>query len=101
MLNIGVSMLDVIPFFRRRKELDEVIDAETISLLSKADEEGAYQTARKLMRLARENGDRLSEKIYGKVAVRIAEVTGRRIGPKTYEDRRSISPTRRIEGCRT
>jgi hypothetical protein len=94
-------MLNRIAFFRRREELDEVIDAETIGLLGEADEEAAYQTARELMRLARERGDHSVERLYGKVAVRIAEITGRQIGPKAYEDNRSISPKRRIEGGRT
>lgn len=75
------AILDLIPFMHLRQAQAAIVDAEAISLIrSSADDEAAYQTARKLMRMAREQDDRQATKLYSLVAVRIAEVTGRQIG---------------------
>ncbi len=91
-----LAHLPIISQYRRRRAL---IDAEAISLLRSAvDSEAAYQTARKLMRLARERGDRTTETMFAKAAVRIASVTGRAIG-KGISPRYAM-PTHVIEGER-
>lgn len=95
------ALLDLIPFMRLRRAKAAIVDAEAISLIrSSADDEAAYQTARKLMRMAREQGDRQATQLYSLVAVRIAEVTGRQIG-KEIEGNRYGPPTRVIDGDRT
>lgn len=95
------ALHDLIPFVRFRRAQAAFVDAEAISLIrSSADDEAAYQTARKLMRMAREQGDRQATKLYSLVAVRIAEVTGRQIG-KEIEGDRYGPPTRVIDGERT
>jgi len=95
-------LLDGLPFIgtiRRRRAL---IDAEAISLLrSSPDAESAYQTARDLMRLAREHGDKKATRLYAKVAVRIASLTGRKIGPVDHGERRYSESRRQSDGERT
>lgn len=95
------ALLDLIPFVRFRRAKAAIVDMEAISLIrSSADDEAAYQTARKLMRMAREQDDRQATQLYSLVAVRIAEVTGRQIG-KEIEGNRYGPPTRVIDGDRT
>lgn len=95
-------LLDVLPIIgtiRRRRAL---IDVEAISLLrSSPDAESAYQTARNLMRLAREQGDKKATSLYAKVAVRIAALSGRKIGPVDHGEHRYGEATRQIDGERT
>ncbi len=92
----------MLPFMRLRRAQEAIIDAEAISLIrSAADDEAAYQTARQLMRMARDRGDRQATQLYARVAVRIADVTGRRIGPNRDVGERYGPPTRQIEGERT
>ena len=93
-------------WFARRKARQEAIDAEAITLLAEADKKypgehyAAYSQARALMRLSRSKEDAELERFYAKVAVRIAAVVGRRIGPKEYLESRDIPPTLRIENGR-
>jgi hypothetical protein len=95
------ALLDLIPLMRLRRAQAAIVDAEAISLIrSSADDEAAYQTAHKLMRMAREQDDRQATKLYSLVAVRIAEVTGRQIG-KEIEGNRYGPPTRVVDGDRT
>ena len=90
----------------RRKTRLEAIDAEAIALLAEAREtdpsehNAAYGQARDLMRLSRSKDDAELERFYAKVAVRIAAVIGRRIGPKEYLESRDVPPTLRIENGR-
>jgi hypothetical protein len=94
-LHALLDRLPVIGPFRRR---ELVVDAEAISLIrASTDDEAAYQTARDLMRLARDRADHRAETLYAKVAVRIADVTGRRIGKGGPEPRYGI-PSREIDG---
>lgn len=74
------------------------VDAETIQILGELVEEDAYQRARALSRLAREKRDHEMEVFFRKVARRISQVTGRRVGPKEYGERRYGDPTHRIDG---
>ncbi len=96
------SLVDMLPFMRLRRAQEAIVDAEAISLIrSASDDEAAYQTARSLMRMAREQGDRQATTLYARVAVRIADVTGRRIGPGRDVGERYGEPTREIDGERT
>jgi hypothetical protein len=96
------TLADMLPFMRFRRAQEAVVDAEAISLIrSAADDEAAYQTARQVMRAARERGDRESARLYARVAVRIADVTGRQIGSDRDVGGRYQDPTRVIEGERT
>ena len=92
----------MLPFMRLRRAQEAIVDAEAISLIrASADDEAAYQTARKLMRMARDEGDRQATTLYARVAVRIADVTGRRIGSDRDVGERYGEPTREIDGERT
>jgi hypothetical protein len=87
---------------RLRRAQEAVVDSEAISLIrSAADDEAAYQQARQVMRLARERGDVESARLYARVAVRIAEVTGRQIGQASDVGARYQEPTRELDGERT
>lgn len=79
------SVLDFIPFIRARRAREAVADAEALALLkANADDEAAYRQARDLSRLARVKGDLDAAKLYARVAVKIAALTGRRIGEKGW-----------------
>jgi hypothetical protein len=92
------DILDRLPIIGTWRRRALFIDAEAISLIREArDNETAYQTARNLMRLARARGDREATALYSRVAVRIADVTGRRIGKGGPEPRYGI-PSREIDG---
>jgi hypothetical protein len=94
------NLLDIVPFLRTRRIRETIVDTETISLAQSAtNDEAAYQTARDLMRLARDRGDHETAMLYMRVAIRIAEITGRAIG-KAISPRYG-QPTRVIEGDRT
>jgi hypothetical protein len=94
------EIFDIVPFLRTRRVRETIVDTETISLLRSAtNDEAAYQTARDLMRLARDRGDHEMATLYTRVAVRIAEITGRAIGKGISP--RYGQPTRVIEGDRT
>lgn len=90
------AILDRLPIIGPWRRRQALIDAETISIIRSArDHEAAYQTARDLMRMARDRGELEATRLYSKVAVRIAAVTGRRIG-KGGPEPRSGEPTREI-----
>ena len=90
----------MMPFMRIRRAQECIVDGEAISLIrSSANDEAAYQTARRLMRMARERGDQETMTLYTRVALRIADVTGRAIGKGVAP--RYGQPTRVIEGDRT
>lgn len=94
------DLFDIVPFLRTRRVREAVIDTETVSLLGSAtNNEAAYQSARDLMRLARNRGDHEMAMLYTGVAIRIAETTGRAIGKGVSP--RYGEPTRVIEGDRT
>jgi hypothetical protein len=94
-----VTLFERLPLIGPWCRRQALIDSEAISLLqSAADPEDAYQTARKLMRLAREQGDQVTESLFAKIAVRIACVTGRVIG-KGISPRYAM-PTYMIDGDR-
>jgi hypothetical protein len=94
------ELLDIVPFLRTRRVRETIVDTETVSLLRSAtNNEAAYQTARDLMRLARDRGDHETAMLYTRVAIRIAEITGRAIGKGVSP--RYGQPTRVIEGDRT
>lgn len=94
------DLFDIVPFLRTRRISETVVDTETVSLLRSAtNDEAAYQTARDLMRLARDRGDNEIATLYTRVAIRIAEITGRAIGKGVSP--RYGQPTRVIEGDRT
>lgn len=60
-----------------------VADAEAFALLQANDDgEAAYRQARDLARLARQRGELGGAKLYARVAIQIAAITGRRIGPR-------------------
>lgn len=93
------ALLDLIPFIHRRRAREAVVDAEAVWLIRAHDTgEAAYQQARDVSRLAREQGDRDSAWLYARVAMRIADVTGRRIGPIDSGQQRYVEPTRKIDG---
>lgn len=94
------DLFDIVPFLRTRRIRETFVDTVTVSLFRPATNyEAAYQTARDLMRLARDRGDHEMATLYTRVAIRIAEITGRAIG-KGVSPRYS-QPTRVIEGDRT
>jgi hypothetical protein len=96
------AVLDLIPFVRRHRAWEAVVDTEAISLIRANDTgEAAYQQARDVSRLAREQGDRDGARLYARVAMRIADVTGRTIGPVDGGQQRYSEPTREIDGERT
>ena len=94
------DLFDVVPFLRRWRVQETIVDTETVSLLrSAANDEAAYQSARDLMRLARDRGYHEMATLYTRVAIRIAEITGRAIGKGVSP--RYGKPTRVVEGDRT
>jgi hypothetical protein len=95
-------LIDLIPRLRRGRAQEVVVDVEAISLIRTSEnDEAAYQTARAVMRLAREKHDRSTEQLFARIAVRIADVTGRQIGPSREVGDRYQAPKRQIEGDRT
>ena len=96
------SLFDMLPVMRLRRAQEAVVDAEAISLIrSAADDEAAYRAAREIMRVAHERGDRESARLFARVAMRIAAVTGRQIGQSRDVGERYQQPTLRIKGDRT
>ncbi len=94
------ELFEIVPFLRTRRVRETIVDTEAVSLLRSAtNDEAAYQTARDLMRLARDRGDHETATLYTRVAIRIAEITGRAIGKGVSP--RYGQPTRVIEGDRT
>jgi hypothetical protein len=94
------DLFDIVPFFRTRRMRETIVDTETVSLLrSTTNDEAVYQSARDLMRMARDRGDHEMATLYTGVAIRIAEITGRAIGKGVSP--RYGQPTRVIEGDRT
>lgn len=94
-----MTLLDRLPLIGHMRRRQALIDTEAIGLLRASDNhESAYQMARKLMRLAREQGDWTMETLFAKVAVRVAAVTGRAIG-KGISPRYS-TPTHMVYGDR-
>ena len=66
------ALLDLIPFIHRRRAREAVVDAEAVSIIrAHGTGEAAYQQARDVSRLAREQGDRDSAWLYARVAMRI------------------------------
>ncbi len=93
-----ISVLDAVDRLRwRHREIDDT----AIEFFRGHDPEEAYQLARRLMRLARSQGDPVMEKFHAKVAVRISELTGRQIGRSGSRDGLYGEPRRIIEGERT
>jgi hypothetical protein len=92
------NLLNLIDRFRPREKL---IDELAIEFVQDHDPEAAYSQARKLMRLSREREDRAMEKLHARVAVRVAALTGRRIGGKDAGDALYGRPSRMIDGDRT
>jgi hypothetical protein len=92
---------ELLNFIDRYRPRERLIDQLAIEFLQDHDPEVAYQQARKLMRLSREKGDRAMEKLHAKAAVRIAALTGRRIGGRDAGDALYGQPTRMIDGDRT
>lgn len=96
------ALLNLIPIIHRRRAREAAVDAEALWLIRAHDTgEAAYQQARDVARLARERGDRDGAWLYARVAMRIADVTGRRIGPIDSGQQRYVEPTRKIDGERT
>jgi predicted adenine nucleotide alpha hydrolase (AANH) superfamily ATPase len=91
-------LLNLLDRFRPREQF---VDETAIEFVQDYEPEEAYQQARKLMRLSRENGDRAMETFHAQVAVRIAALTGRRIGGRDAGDALYGQPTRMIDGGRT
>lgn len=83
-------------WFARRRELERLIDEEAIALVEERDQEEAYQTARTLERTKRAEGDVRMGRYFAKVAVRVADLTGRQIGPiDAYGGQSRYGPPRR------
>jgi hypothetical protein len=97
----AVMIRTLLNFLDRFRPRERVIDETAIEFLQDHEPEEAYQQARMLMRLSRQNGDRAMKKFHAKVAVRIASLTGRRIGGKYAGDDLYGQPTRMIDSCRT
>lgn len=92
------SFLDAVDRLRwRHREIDDT----AIEFFRAHDPEEAYQLARRLMRLARTEGDPVMERFHARVAVRISELTGRRIGRSGSGNALYGEPTRIIDGERT
>lgn len=80
----------------RWRELDVLVDQEAISLVETREKEDAYQTARALERARQTEGGWRMARFFAKVAVRVADLTGRRIGPvDTYGGESRYGPARR------
>jgi hypothetical protein len=91
----------MIPLMRLRRAQEAIVDAEAIFLIrGHSTDEAAYQAARNVMRLARKGGDRESAQLYARVAMRIAALTGRQIGPSQDVGDRYQEPKRLIKGDR-
>ncbi len=87
----------------RRDKLAAMVDEQAIQLLKKLEREAAYQQARDLQRAAQTEGDHQTARFFARVAICIADLTGRQIGPV---DRSDPSPRygrarRQINGQRT
>lgn len=76
----------VIGWIRKRRALREAVAREAAALLE-AQGDMAYPFARLLARTAREHGNHRLDRYWSKVAVAIADKTGRVIGQKTPWDR--------------
>ncbi len=95
------AVLNWIPIIDCAPAREALVDAETISLIQAHDtDEMAYKAARGAARLAREQGDREAARHYARVAVRIAAVAGRVVGP-LEGSKRYGKPKREIIGDRT
>jgi secreted PhoX family phosphatase len=92
------GLLNFVERFRPREKL---IDQLAIEFLQDHEPEEAYQQARQVMRLSRDQRDWTMEKLHAKVAVRIAAITGRRIAGKDAGEELYGQPTRMIDGTRT
>lgn len=73
-------------WIRRRRALRNAIVSEAAALLE-ANGDMAYPNARLLARTARERGDAELDRYWSRVAVAIADKTGKVIGQKTPWDR--------------
>ncbi len=92
----AIGLLDRLPVIGHLRRRQAVIDMLAITLLrTSASAEDAYQAARQSMRDARDRRDWHAERTFAKVAVRVAEVTGRAIGKGMSP--RYGEPTHRIE----
>lgn len=102
-MNALRSMLTLFWFMRRRRAFDSLVDDEALALIEEHEPEIAYQRARTLERAAHLSGDRRTAYLFAKVARRVADVTGRHIGPieRWRSTARYGSPRRRIRGRKT
>jgi len=102
-VSVGDWIARLAAWFQLQRELERLIDEETISLVRSRDPEEAYQIARTLERKKRSDGDARMARYFAKVAMRVADLTGRTIGPVDGYSGQSRygAPRRRITNGRT
>ena len=98
-----MSLLDWLPWIANWHARRALVEAEAIELVARHAPEEAYQLARSLMKFARSKDDDTMDAFYSKVALIVADLTGRNIGPiDTYAGQERYGPPRReIVGDRT
>jgi hypothetical protein len=96
----------VVSFFlsvTSRSNVIEMVDDQAIAFTEKYEREVAYQNARLLQRKARFERDLRAACFFTLVALRVADITGRHVGPieRGGNTARYGLPRRRINGRRT